>query len=631
MQHTKTALVVCFALMLNLSAVYAQNSQRAQDEWWMGKTIRDISFEGLRHVRKADLDGVIEPYLNKPYSDDLFFELLGNLYELEFFEEIRPTTLPSIPSDLANSEVLVRFTVRERPVLTRIVFSGNAGLRRSELLDTISLKVNDVLNTLKIRLDEDALEQKYLEKGYTEAKIRSETQTNKDGSVTLTFVIDEGEKVIVEAVNFEGNNVFTTRKLRGVLSLKPKGIIKDGAFQEAKLIADRQTLVQFYRDKGYIDAELIDVVREVKHDTKGSRLTLTFRLREGAIYTFGGITLSGNSIFTTEELQKLVTSNEKDTVNARRLEMDLQRIADKYYDDGYIFNTISREEIKENGVLSYRLNIVERNRAHIESITVRGNKKTRPEVILREMPLEEGDVFSKVKVMEGTRNLYNLQYFSSVMPEPRQGSVESLMDLVINVEEQMTTEIQAGLQFSGTSDPKDWPVSLQFKWTDRNFLGYGNILGAEVNASNSVQNVSLQYTHRWLFGLPLSGGFDFTVQHQRRYAAMANNAPYFNGDEDYAFPDGFTSYDEYYNASKLPPDEYLMRYQQWSFTLGFSTGYRWLTFLGNLGLGGGIRGGFRINQYDTDLYRAFDPTLRKRANTPTPITSISASLSLDNR
>ncbi|MDR0539804.1 MAG: outer membrane protein assembly factor BamA [Spirochaetaceae bacterium] len=621
------ALIAAFLVMGTLAFIAPVH---AQENDWNGKIIKNITFTGLRHIRLADLEGITEHYVDKPYSDDLFFELLGNLYELEYFEEIRPY-YEAVGAD--RSGVIVRLAVVERPVLTRILFSGNAGLRRSELLDTITLKLNDVLNTLKIRLDEQAILTKYLEKGYVDAKVRSETQTSKDGSVTLTFIINEGEKVIVDAIRFEGNTVYSERKLRGVLSLKPKGILQDGAFQEAKLIADRQTLMQYYRDRGYIDADLIDVVRDVVHDAKGSsRLTLTFRLREGRIYTFGGIMLSGNTIFTTEELLKLVTSKKNVVVNARKLEMDLQRIADQYYNDGYIFNTIARDEKKEDGVLSYNITIIERNRAHIENVIVRGNKKTRPGVILREMPLEPGDVFSKVKVMEGLRNLYNLQYFSSVIPETPPGSAESLMDLVINVEEQMTTEIQAGITFSGTTDPNALlPFSIMFKWTDRNFLGYGNILGAEINASDTTQNLSLQYTHRWIFGLPLNGGFDLTVQHRQLYALMDNQAPFFYGNEDYAYPDGFASYNDYIANSKLPADEYLMKYEQYSFTLGFSTGYRWLTFLGNLGLGGNIRGGFKINTYDDDLYRPFDPALRERNNELTPITSISTNLYLDNR
>jgi outer membrane protein insertion porin family len=614
------------------AVVFAAASPRvfSQDSsgWYLGKPITNITFSGLKNVKMADLDGVIEPYIGQPFTDERFYELLGALYALEFFEEITPAPLPA---DIARSGVVVRFTVVERPVVSQIRFSGNAGLRRSELLDTISLKPHDVFNTLKIRLDEQAILAKYLEKGYVNATVRSETETGRDGMVQLTFIVDEGERVTIEAVRFEGNVVFSERKLRAVLSLKPKGLLQDGAFQEAKLIADRQALVQYYRERGYIDAELIDVAREVSRDAKGSRLTLIFRLREGRVYVFGGITIRGNSIFSTEDLQKLVLSKPKEIVNARRLEQDLQRIADRYYDDGYIFNTISREEVKEDGVLSYRLNIVERNRAHIENIIVRGNKKTHSSVILREMPLEAGDVFSKVKVMEGIRNLYNLQYFSSVLPEMPPGSTENLMDLVINVEEQLTTEIQAGLTFSGTTDPKALPISALFKWTDRNFFGRGNILGAELNLSNTVQNASLQYTHRWLFGLPLSGGFDLTVQHRQLSTPMDNHAPFFNGSEDYAYPDGFASYDDYVAASKLPTDEYLLTFDQLSVSLGFSTGYRWLTFLGNLGLGGSIRLGMKTNWYDASLYRPLDPALRKRNNEITPVMSIATNLSLDNR
>jgi outer membrane protein insertion porin family len=245
--------------------------------------------------------------------------------------------------------------------------------------------------------------------------------------------------------------------------------------------------------------------------------------------------------------------------------------------------------------------------------------------------LESGDVFSKAKVMDGLRNLYNLQYFSAITPDTPQGSTDNLMDLVITVEEQPTTDLQLGLTFSGTSNPDEWPVSLLFKWTDRNFLGYGNLVGAEVRASPDTQLASLEYGHHWLFGSPLTANFDLTVQHSNRLAAMDNLAPYFNGDESYAYPDGFGSYDEYNSASMIPPNAFLMNYDQWRFSLGISTGYRFSTPLGNLGVGGGIRTGLVLNAYDANQFRAFDPVLRDRNNRWTPANSIWASVSLDQR
>ncbi|MDR2633500.1 MAG: outer membrane protein assembly factor BamA [Treponema sp.] len=600
-------------------------------EWYQGKPIKDIIFQGLKHVGAAELEGIVESYKGQSFTDDLFWELQGRLYALEYFELITPS---AVPADRSGSGVIIRFTVTERPIVSKIQFFGNNHLRRSELRETISLKVNEVVNQVKLHIDETALINKYLEKGFPDIKVRSETQEDKDASIIVNFFIEEGEKVAIEALLFEGNSVFSTRALRGQLSLKVKGLLNDGAFQEAKLIADRNALTQYYHDRGYIDAAVTDVVQTTQKDEKGNTLmTITFSIYEGKMYSFGGVSFAGNQILSTEQLAAQVSSKPGTVVNARRVEADLQRVADLYYENGYIFNTIDREEQRdtEKGIVTYQITIEERGRAHIENILIKGNKKTKPHVILREIPLESGDIFSKTKVMEGVRNLYNLQYFSAVAPEPSMGSADNLMDLVFTVEEQPTTDLQLGLTFSGTSDPDQFPVSLLFKWNDRNFLGYGNMVSAELNASPDTQSVGLGYTQRWIFGLPLSGSFDLTTQHSRRRAAMDMRAPYFTGDETYAYPDGFTSYEDYANASKIPPNEFLMDYDQWRVSLGFSSGYRFSTFLGDLGLGGGVRTGFIFNSYDAAVYRPFDPAIRNRNNLWTPANSVWLSVSLDQR
>jgi outer membrane protein insertion porin family len=616
-----------FLIFFQVFSGFAQES----GEWYQGKPIRNIVFEGLVHISASELEGIVSPFIGRLFNDDIFWEIQGRLYALEYFDMITPS---AVPTDALGTEVILRFAVTERPTVSKITFVGNSKVRRSELLGVISLKVNDVANQLKLRVDETALANKYLEKGFPDVTIRSEIQPDKESTVALTFYINEGEQITIDEFRFEGNSTFSNRTLRGQLSLKAKGILNDGAFQEAKLIADRAAITQYYHDRGYIEAEVTDVVRDVRKDEKGTNvMTITFRIYEGRIYNFEGISFEGNKIFSTEQLEKLVRSKTGETVNARQVEADLQRVADLYYENGYIFNSINRDESRnpEEGVVSYKITIVERGRAHVERILVRGNTKTKDHVILREIPLEPGDVFSKTKLMDGLRNLYNLQYFSNVIPDTPQGSSDSLMELVLDVEEQPTTDIQFGLTFSGSSDPDAFPISAMVQWNDRNFLGSGNMVGAEVNASPETQSLALEYTQQWIFGLPLSGGFDFTVQHTKRQAAMDNEAPFFNGDEDGAYPDGFSSYDEYYDASKLPPAGYLMDYNQWSLSLGFSTGYRFSTPLGNLGVGGGVRSGIVRNIFDAGLYRPFDPVLRGGNNVWTPANSLWTSVSLDQR
>jgi outer membrane protein insertion porin family len=74
-----------------------------------------------------------------------------------------------------------------------------------------------------------------------------------------------------------------------------------------------------------------------------------------------------------------------------------------------------------------------------------------------------------------------------------------------------------------------------------------------------------------------------------------------------------------------------MNYVQWYLSIGFSTGYRWYTSLGNLSVGGGIRNGLIQNSYDNHIYRPFDPALREGNNKWRPINSVWFTTSLDQR
>ena len=625
-------LKVLFVLLFFLTAVcgFSQQEQPQQD-WFTGKPINDIIFSGIKNISQSELEALVFPYKGRVYDENLHFEILTKLYALNYFINIVPDTRPVD----GGSKVNLVFIVTEFPVIGRINFSGNSALRRSELSDLISTKVSDFHNQVKIRADVEAIKNKYTEKGFPNANVTVTETPSGDSSITLTFVINEGNKITIRNIEFQGNTRFSNSALRGQLSLKAKTLLNDGAFQEAKLLADIEAITKYYHDRGYIDASVKDVTRTYDTDDKGTNMTLTFMIEEGNSFTFGGVKFEGNIIFSTAQLEKLIYSKTGDTLNFTKVMTDLQRVSDLYYENGYIFNTIERITHKDNqtNVISYTVFIVERGRAYIEDIVIVGNEKTKTEVILREIPLEPGDVFSKTKVMDAMRNLYNLQFFSMVMPDTQPGSAENLMVLVFTVEEQPTTDIQFGFTFSGSSDPESFPISGMIKWNDRNLAGSGNQIGAEINSSVvETTNISLNYLQRWIMGLPLSGGFDLSADFTKRFATMNNTAPFFNGDEtNYAFPDGFQSYDEYISHNKLPPRDYLMEFRQRYLSLGFSTGYRWNTFLGIFGINGGTRFGIVKNIYDNVLFRPFDPALRAGNNEWVPKNSFWFSTTLDQR
>ena len=579
-----------------------------QTEWFWNKPIAGIQWIGVHHADKKALDALAGQYVGKTFTQDLWTELQGRVYELDWFDTIDPQAFPSTD---AKTEVVIKISVKEKPAVGHIRVEGNSGVHTTDILDAAKIKVGDIFNGQSAKLDELAIKQLYLGKGYTEATVTSTVSSpDSRGEVNLTFVVNEGSMVAVRSIHFTGNAAISEKTLKAALSLKEMGLFQDGSFQESKLEADKQKVVDLYRSRGYVDATVKDVVRAYSKDPKKNRglLDLTFVIVEGKIWSLDSIGFEGNKIFSSARLGSFMSLKPGLPVNYERLLADKQRIDDLYYENGYIFNTIDLVEKRDadRGTIAYTVRIVERDRALIESISFKGNTKSKEKVLYRELPLQVGDVFSKAKVVEGLRNLYNLQYFSSIQPDMKPGSADGLMDLTFNVEEQSTADIQFGVTLSGLGDPNAFPVSGLLKWSDKNFLGNGQNFSVALNAAPDDQSLTFSFLDNWLFGRRLTGGIDLSFENKTSTTPEDMMGPIFND----GVPDPYTSYEDYKNASFVVPSAYLMPYRVLNFSLGFNTGYGWTMPGGNYGVGLGLTAGLTQTTYDATKYRPAIESIR---------------------
>jgi outer membrane protein assembly factor BamA len=82
-------------------------------EWSQGKPIQDIVFEGLHSIKASELDGLMKPFIGVLFNNDVFWEIQGRLYALEYFVTITPS---AVPADPTGSALILRFRVAERTV-----------------------------------------------------------------------------------------------------------------------------------------------------------------------------------------------------------------------------------------------------------------------------------------------------------------------------------------------------------------------------------------------------------------------------------------------------------------------------------------------------------------------------------
>lgn len=591
------------------SSESSESSEELDDTWYYDAVIKSVNFKGLKSVSSKEVEGVVSGFYGKKFTDELFADMMDRIYALDMFEDVEPEALPG---DLKRKTVIITFTVKEKPVVSRIFISGNKQVRTTDIKDAITSKEKEIFNASKISVDERAIRDHYLEKGFTNVRVSSSTKETEKG-IEITFTVDEGRSTVIAHLNFSGNKVISAKTLKKKLSLKEVGIISKGAFQESSLEADRQAIIAYYANEGYIDAEVVDVTQSTETNEKKNRdeLTITFVISEGSQYIYDGISFVGNRIFSDEELQSKIKLKKGAIFNQTKFNEGLMAVADLYYENGYTSNRFQQmpEKDAEKKTISYQFMIMENVRSHVENIIIKGNTKTKEHVIRREIPIEPGDIFSKAKVTTGLRNLYNLQYFSAVVPDIVPGSEENLVDMIVSVEEQSTTSIEFGVTFSGVSDPDDLPFALFVKWQDSNVRGSGKSLSASASIATDTQSVSLSYGTNWFKDLPISTSISTEFSHSSLSTYCL-------------------SFDKY---GTFDDESYYMDYEQFKWSSGISLGRRWTPDFAIISWTGGLTTSLKNNRYDDDVWVPADSSISDYANTWGWQNSIWTAISLDDR
>ncbi len=593
-----------FFVLVSVFSLSAQDS-----EWYWNQPISKIDFSGLDNVRKSDLQGITSAFIDRPFTEDSYNEILDRLYALDYFEDITPYAKHDTKDE---TKVLLVFEVVERPVIKAVNFSGNKKVRNGELREQIKIKSSDIFVEAKVLVDERNIRNYYLQKGYTTSSVSHTIEAKEDG-IVVTYNISEGNSSIIREINFTGNSIASSRALKNKIALKELGLFKDGAYQPSTLEQDKQTIAKYYHERGYADATVIDVKIDITPNEEKQRdeLSILFIIQEGVQYTYSGIRISGNEVFTEEELLKNQKLKSGSVYNETKFQEDVTSITNVYYENGYMSNEFYPVPVKDadRHEISYDFTIREHARSHVENIIVKGNSKTKDYVITREIPITPGDTFSNDKIINGMRNLMNLRYFSNVVPEVQQGAEANLVDLIFSVEEQSTSSVQFGLTFTGTVDPGTLPISALLKVENSNMWGEGRTLSAGVNASNTNQSIDFSYSQNWIGSLPVAFGVSLSLGHSTT-----------NGLANFWTP-----------QIELVQDRFTMSYDDWSATVSANVSRRWTPNYAIYTATGGISTTLQRNVYNENISIPVDTGISLYANRWGISNSVYGQFSIDNR
>jgi outer membrane protein insertion porin family len=318
----------------------------------------------------------------------------------------------------------------------------------------------------------------------------------------LLWRISDGPKVSVRRVEFVGNEHVTSKRLRKQMQTRQDGFLRGGELKPDTLQADFEKIAGYYRDRGWLDAQVLR--HEMEVGPNGRDLTLRIHVQEGRRYTTGAVTWTGNTAFDDEAVRRCVKLRQGLPFGETDYEATTAALGELYNDAGYIhFNATPRRDVHEDGVVDLHYVLDEGEVARIHHIRVVGNTKTHDKVILREFLVLPGDTFDRSKLLRSLREVYSLGFFEDAnftSMTPRQ---DGTVDLELRVAERQTGQLGAGAGYSAVN-----AVTGFIEVAETNLFGTGNRLSLRWEFSKRQNEIDFSFTQPWLFDTPTSLGVE---------------------------------------------------------------------------------------------------------------------------
>ena len=448
----------------------------------------------------------------EPYQPAVIQRNFLNLWQTGLFDDIR------IEVDRGEKGVIVRAVVKERPRIGAVEFRGNKELNNQKINEAlerekIDLHVGNTIEQTLVRRASETIKRTYSEGGFEGVQVDSITEDMLEpGEKKIVFVINEGIKAKVASIDFVGNQRFSDRKLRGEMKdVKKHNIItwirKKNLYIPSKLDEDLERVKNFYQDHGYQDVAFGDP----QIMTAGKRVKITIPVKEGEIHTFGDVTVSGNTVFTNDQIIGNWPLKKGETLRRKPIQTRVDAFGEAYRMRGYIYAYVDPEFVKKaDNVVDVHMHVFEGDQFRLGRLEFEGNTTTKDKVLRREIFLEEGSIMDMETFKQSLYKLGQLGYFKvTENPDFKVNPDSKTVDILVKGNEEGKNDVQFG---GGYSEGGGFFIQAQF--STRNFLGEGENFSLGYQRGRRTNFFSISYADPWFMDTPNSLGISLYNQQQ---------------------------------------------------------------------------------------------------------------------
>jgi outer membrane protein insertion porin family len=463
--------------------------------------VRDIKVKGLQRISEGTVYNYLPVTVGERFSLDNTDSAIKSLFKTGFFKDI------SVERD--GSTLVVN--VVERPSIAKIIFEGNKDISKDDLeksLKKIGLSEGKTFDRQLLDKVEQELNRQYLSHGKYGLTLKTEVTDLTRNRVAIFIKISEGRVAKIKEINIVGNNVFNDAELLKKIELNTSNLLsfytKDDQYSKQKLGADLETLRSYYLDRGYINFNIESTQVAITPDKKD--IYVTINVKEGDIYTLDKVKLAGNLVVPADDLIKLMKVGPGETFSRKSATETSKAISDRLGDDGYAFANVNMiPEIHEaTKTVDMTFFVDPAKRVSVRRINIKGNTKTRDEVLRREMRQMEASWASSSKIERSKTRLERLGYFEDVAVEtpPVAGTADEI-DVNYTVTEKPSGNLMAGVGYSQVQG-----IVLNANISQDNVFGSGKRVNLAFNNSDYLTSYQFGFHNPYFTVDGVSQGYN---------------------------------------------------------------------------------------------------------------------------
>jgi len=450
------------------------------------------------------------------YSADQFRRDFRVLWSTGFFSNI------TFEESQGARGKIIKITVEENAVVRSVTYKTGKKVKEKDIAEKLKEKDQAILpysyySAFKVQRIKDTIADLLIEKGLLASKIESEVVRQGKNEVDVQIRIDEGPKVRVGEVAFEGDTKIQSSKLEySMKENRPHSMFNWVAgkdiYKSNKLEEDAEAIKNKYQELGYMEAAVGQPRTEEYDDQsvtfqKQKMMRVIFPVSPGYLYRTGEIKVEGSKAVNVKNLMTLVRLKTGEVYSTKDRDKSIEDMGEAFRDGGYVYAQIIPVENLDpkNKIVNITFNVNEGEIAYLNRLEFRGNIYTKDKVIRREMIIREGDRFSfnmfKNSILRIKQlGLVDLDKDPDIKPNPDD---PTKMDVQVNVKEMQRNNIQFTAGYSGYEG-----MFVAFSYSTVNFLGAGENLELAIQQGKLVKNYSFGFSEPYLFDKPITAGFN---------------------------------------------------------------------------------------------------------------------------